>query len=198
MHIKCRYHVRGEPFSELFADKTLIYRFTRVVRTEHDAFVRACHGFYNRLFHAGDRHKHILDLTRLDALTVYLHHPVLAVDVNEISVGELFQYVSGMEPPAAEQLFGRFGILEISLSVCALYAHLTLFPVGNRVAVIAEKRPYRALGRYADRRGLKRLFYKERTDRSHSFAHAVIVIELIAVAAALSGKAFASRHYELQ
>ena len=86
-----------------------------------------------------------LDLSRLYALTVYLDHPVLAVDIEDTSVGQLSAHIAGMIETAVfvvrevvllKNSCSLLGQIQIALCKVSDDADLAFLAVGDLYAVI--------------------------------------------------------------
>ena len=112
-------------------------------------------------FYALDLAELNLDLAHLNALTVDLHHPVLAVDINHATVGQALADIARMQQPLVgfvhrigvlgKDLGGQLGKIDIAARHCTRYAQLALFAVGNNSALVVEQQRLKAAQRSADR-----------------------------------------------
>ena len=103
-----------------------------------------------------------------------------------------------MQPAAAEQFFRRFGVLVISHGVRTLDAEFTFLSVCHGIHILIQQRPDRTFRRDPHRSCIIRLRHLKGADGSHGLTHAVVIPELVAVPAALTREALASRHDHLQ
>ena len=115
----------------------------------------------NSGFYALDLAELNLDLTHLNALTVDLHHPVLAVDINHAAVGQALADIARMQQALVgfvhrigvlgKHLGGKLGEIDIAARHCARNAQLAFFAVGNNSALVVEQQRLKAAQRSADR-----------------------------------------------
>ena len=139
------------------------------------------------------------DLTRLHALTVDLDHPVLAVEIDDIAVGRLFDDIAGFEQLGIAVLCGKrvidkglgglLGQAEITVGKHTGKAQLSLIRL---LAVFVEDMGADVADRFADRGVVVGLVYLKGERRRSGLGLSVeyIQIELVAVGV---GDALAAR-----
>ena len=142
----------------------------------------------------------ILHLARFHALTVNLYHPVLAVHIYHIAIGQLAHDIVGVQPSVLIELSSALRVFIIALAEVSLHDQFTLFAVSYWFAIIAQQHPFcwRVWRRATHRCRLVRLIHLIDEYRAHRLRHTIVIEQGITITRTLVDHLLTTRIYHFQ